>query len=299
MSPDMVDYAPLRATPTAADSAEVLEAARRGDFGPETARHVGGAGPAGTALGWIVGGFLTVLVLIAIVAQLAEGDSDALVVGGIFVAGSVLLGVVVKVLVALSERRRVGRLVRLVAFARANDLPVEPEAQVRLLPGSIFVSEPHARTMNRVQWTAGDLSFELATHLRWQGRQGSSQVRFLAAHLDVEPPRLTFHHGRPGGMRPAEILGTDAFKDEKFALVARTHEHAGARAFMTEELVALLADHDRPVSAEVADGWFFAYFKHYDELDERAWQQAFSVADAVVRARDAYRAWEKSRPSGK
>ncbi|GHH78050.1 hypothetical protein [Promicromonospora soli] len=294
----MVDYAPLRATPTATDSAAVLEAARRGDFGPETARHVGGAGRASTAIGWLVGGFLTLLVLIAIVVQLVEGDPDALVVGGFFIAGTVLLGVLVKVLVALSERRSVGRLVRLVTFARANDLPVEPEAQVRLLPGSIFVSLPHARTMHRVQWPAGGLSFELATHTRWQG-QGTIQVRFLAAQLDVEPPRLTFHHGRTGGVRPADILGTDAFKDEKYALVARTHDHAGARAFMTDELVALLTDRGRPVSVEVADGWFLAYFKHYDELDERAWQQAFSVAEAVVRARDAYRAWEESRPSGK
>jgi hypothetical protein len=187
----------------------------------------------------------------------------------------------------------------LVAFARANDLPVEPEAHVQLLPGSIFVSEPHARTMHRVQWPVDGLSFELATHTRWRGRQAAVQVRFLATHLDVEPPRLTFHHGRMGGVRPAEILGTDAFKDEKFALVARTHEHAGARAFMTDELVALLTDPDRPVSAEVADGWFFAYFRHYDELDERGWRQAFSVAEAAVRARDAFKAWEESSPSGR
>ncbi|MCF4122503.1 hypothetical protein L1785_16110 [Antribacter sp. KLBMP9083] len=294
----MVDYTPLQATPTDADSARVLEAARRGDFGPETARYVAGSRAGSAAAGCLVGGFVTVIVLITIVVLLVEGDSDALVVGGFFVGGSVLLGAMVAGLVALGERRSVRRLVRLVAFAQANDLAVEPEAQVQLLPGSIFVSEAHARTMHRVQWPAGGLSFELATHTRWRGRQATVQVRFLAAHLDVEPPRLTFHHGRSGGMRPAEVLGTDAFEDEKFALIARTHEHAGARAFMTDELVALLTDPDRPVSAEVADGWFFAYFRHYDELDERGWRQAFSVAEAAVRARDAFKAWEESRRSG-
>jgi hypothetical protein len=292
MSPDMVDYSPLRATPTAATSAAVLEATRRGDFGQESAQRVKGARSASTAIGWIVGGFLSLFVLITIVVRLVEGDSDALVVGGFFLAASALVGVLVKVLLTLSERRSVGRLVRLVAFAQANDLSVEPEAQLRLLPGSIFLSVPHARTLDRVQWSAGGLSFELATHTR----PGSVRVRFLATHLDVEPPRLTFHHGRTGGIRLAEILGTDAFKDEKFALIARTHEHADARGFLTDELVALLTDRDRPVSAEVADGWFIAYFKSYDELDERGWQQAFSVAEAVVRARDAYQAWEESRP---
>ncbi|WP_157548099.1 hypothetical protein [Micromonospora sp. ATCC 39149] len=52
------------------------------------------------------------------------------------------------------------------------------------------------------------------------------------------------------------------------------------------------------MSAEVVDGWFFAYFWHYDELDERGWQEAFSVAETVVRARDAFRAWEESSRSG-
>lgn len=294
----MINYAPLQATPTAAEAAAVLEAARRGDFGQETARHVKGAGARSTGVGCVVGGFLAVIVLITIVVLLAEGDPDALVVGGFFMAGSVLLGVVVKVLSAWGERSSAGRLVRFVAFAQANDLPVEPEAEVRLLPGSIFVSTSHARTMHRVHWTAGGLSFELATHTRWRGNQGTLQVRFLAVHLDVEPPRLTFHPGIWGGVRPAAILGTDVFADEKFALFAGTHEHAAARAFLTDELVALFTERDRPASAEVVDGWFFAYFRHYDELDEQGWRQAFSVAEAVVRARDAFRVWEETRRSG-
>ncbi|MGB2572268.1 hypothetical protein ACPFP2_28070 [Micromonospora citrea] len=204
----------------------------------------------------------------------------------------------IEVLGDVGERRSAGRLVRLVAFARANDLAVEPEAPARLLPGSIFVPNPHARTMHRVQWPAGGLSFEVATHTRQPRGQGMLLVRLLAAHLDVEPPRLTFRPGRRGGVQPAAIVGTDVFEGEKFALFARTSEHAGARVFMTDELVALLNEHDRPASAEVVDGWFFAYFRSHDELDERGWRQAFAVAEAVVRARDAYRAWEESRRSG-
>jgi hypothetical protein len=152
--------------------------------------------------------------------------------------------------------------------------------------------------LHRVQWPAGGLSFALATHTRQGQGQGTLLARVLAVRLDVEPPRLTFHPGRRGGVRPAAILGTDAFEGERFALFARTREHAGARAFMTDELVALLNEHDRPMSAEVVDGWFLAYFRSHDELDERWWRQAFAVAEAVVRARDAYRAWAEPRRSG-
>ncbi|MBO4204832.1 hypothetical protein [Micromonospora echinofusca] len=298
MSPDKINYAPLRATPTAAESATVREAARRGDFGQETARHVAGAKARSTGVGCLVGGFLVVVMLVTIVGLLAQGDSEDLVVGGIFLAGAALLGVLVKTLGDVGERRSAQRLVRLVAFARANDLAVEPEAPARQLPGSIFLPNPHARTMHRVQWPAGGLSFELATHTR-QGRgQGTLLVRCLAVHLDVEPPRLTFHPARRGGVQPAAIPGTDVFPGEKFALFAAAREHAGARAFLTDELVRLLDDRDQPMSAEVVDGWFLAYFRHQDELDERGWRHAFAVAEAVVRARDAFRSWEESPRSG-
>lgn len=295
----MINYAPLHATPSPADAAAVLTAARRGDLGEETARHVTGAGARSSGVGCLVGGFLAAIMLVTLIGMLAQGDSEGLLVGGFFLAGAVLLGVAIKLLGDLGERRSAGRLVRLVAFAQANDLPVEPEAQVRLLPGSVFLPNPHARTMHRVQWPAGGLSFEVATHTR-QGRgQGTLLVRCLAVHLDVEPPRLAFHPGRPGGVRPAAILGTDALEGEKSALYARAHEHAGARAFMTDELVTLLDDHERPMSAEVIDGWFLAYFRNHDELDERGWRQAFAVAEAVVHARDAFRAWELSQQSGR
>ncbi|MDI1463575.1 hypothetical protein QEZ54_21565 [Catellatospora sp. KI3] len=293
MNPAMIDYTPLRTTPATSDQAAVLEAARRGDLGQETARYLARAGARSSALGCLVGGVLAAITTIAMVAQ---GDSESVVVGGVFLAGAVLVGLAVKALVAAGERRNRERLVRLVAFARANGLPVEPEAEVRLLPGCIFASSLNVRTMHRVQWQAGGLSFEAATHSRWQeGKQGTLLVRFLAVRLDVRPPRLTFHPGRGGGVRPAAILGTDAFEGEKFDLIARTHDHAGARVFLTDELRTLLTEHDRPVSAEVVDGWFFAYFRHHDELDEQGWRQAFAVAEAVVRARDAFLAWQGSR----
>ncbi|SCG54640.1 hypothetical protein GA0074704_3069 [Micromonospora siamensis] len=296
----MIDYAPLQATPTAAESAQVLDAARRGDLGEETARHLAGAGARSSGTGCLVGGFLAIIMLITIGMMVAqgEGDGEGLVVGGLFLAGSVLLGVMVKLLADRGERSGAGRLVRLVAFARANDLSVEPEAPARQLPGSIFVANPHARTMHRVHWPDGGLSFDVATHTRQRPGQGQLLVRVLAVRLDVEPPRLTFHPGRRGGVQPAAILDTDVFPGERFALYAATTAHAGARAFMTDELVALLDDHDRPMSAEVVDGWFLAYFRNHDELDERGWRQVFAVAEAVVRARDAYRAWEGSCRSG-
>ncbi|BCJ75954.1 hypothetical protein CS0771_54980 [Catellatospora sp. IY07-71] len=297
MSPDMINYAPLHVSPSPADAANVLTAARRGDLGEETARHIAGAGARSSGVGCLVGGFLAAVMLVVLIGMLAQGDAEGLLVGAIFLVGALLLGVAVKLLGDLGERRSAGRLVRLVAFAQANGLPVEPEAPARLLPGSIFLPNPHARTMHRVQWPAGGLSFEVATHTR-QGRgQGTLLVRCLAVHLDVDPPRLTFHPGRPGGVRPAAILGTDAFEGEKCALYARTRDHAGARAFMTDDLVALLDDHERPMSAEVIDGWFLAYFRNHDELDEQGWRQAFAVAEAVVHARDAFRAWEPSRQS--
>ncbi|MFC7759895.1 hypothetical protein ACFQY4_19150 [Catellatospora bangladeshensis] len=277
----------------------MLEAARRGDFGEETARQITGAGARSTGVGCLVGGFLAAIMLVALIGMLAQGDSEGLLVGGLFLAGAVLLGVAVKLLGDLGERRSAGRLVRLVAFAHANGLPIEPEAPARQLPGSVFVPNPHARTMHQVRWTADGLSFEVATHTRQGSGQGTRLVRCLAVHLDVAPPRLAFNPSGPGAVRPAPILGTDVFENEKFALFARTREHAAARAFMTDELVALLDDRNRPMSAEVVDGWFLAYFPSQDELDERSWRQAFAVAEAVVRAREAFRARGQSQQSGK
>ncbi len=285
-----IDHTAWQAEPSAEELARLRGAMEDGEFGRPSRERYGKKQPFGVMVAAMVGGFLGLIFAIMTIVALVRGDSDDVVVGLWFTGGVVAIGIACGWAASRSDDRHWKEIWRLVTFAKANGLEVQPEAKVVLLPGSIFTTRSHATTSERVTWSVDGRHVEVARHRRAGGGSvaNSFDARYLAVRLD-EVPRLSFTAAR-GPARPATVLGTEvvltgtAGGRRRGTLVSRAASADAARAFMTDELVDLLTDPDHPCNAEAAGGWFFAYFPPRRKVDADTWRHTFALADAVVRA---------------
>lgn len=270
-------------------------------FGPTTAEHLRGSRGRGTGVGVLVGGFLVLVFGIATVVGIARGGGNDVGVGLALTAIGAGVGVLCSRLAGAGERRAWRRSARLVAFARANGLTVEPEAAATPRPGTPFRNPSFARTRDRIAWTAAGLPAEAADWSTYRGRAGTVHCRYLAVRLDVDAPRATFDCGVRGPARGETLVGGDALgppaEGRRHRLTCVTASHDRARALFPDEVVALLTDPHQPCNAEVADGWFLAYYRP-GKADAERWRHTFALADAVARATASIRAAERPEQPG-
>ncbi|MFC8191583.1 hypothetical protein ACFUMH_07960 [Cellulomonas sp. NPDC057328] len=288
-----IDVTPLGAVPDAQDLAGLQEAAAAGRYGRATREEYGTPSRSGLMVFALVGGFLGLVFLVVVLVALVRGETEDALIGLWFVGGVLLVGLACGWLARRSDRRHRADVWRLVRFAEANGLEVQPAAKVVLRPGSIFTTKAHASTGEQVRWTVDGRSVEVAHHSRGSG--GKTPNRFSARYLAVQVgdvPAFTFTGPRSGPARPRQIAGPEVVVHgtgggrRRGTLVSRVRTGDAARDFLTDDLVDLLTDPQHPCNAETAGGWFFAYFPSRPVPDATRWRHLFALADAVVRAAD-------------
>lgn len=290
--PQHVDYQPLLADPSAEELARLRTALGAGEFGRASRDRYAKKSRVGIAMAAMVGGFLGLIFGIMALVALFKGNTEDAMIGLWFTAGVAAIGLVCGWLADRSERRGFAAIWRLVGFARANGLHVEPEVKVTLLPGSIFTTKRHATTSEKVSWTAGGHAVQAAVHHRASGgpQARSFTSRYLAVQLGAVPRLAFVTAGRRGAARPVAIAGPETTltgdRGGRGKLTSLAATTPAARAFLTEELAGLLTDPGHPCHAEAKDGWFFAYYPANQKADEAYWRHAFALADAVARAHE-------------
>ncbi|WP_162799131.1 hypothetical protein [Nocardioides sp. 616] len=276
-----VDYTPLGRRPTVEEVELLRQEVARGDHGKDA--HTA-TSPA--RLGAFVGGMVGGLLVFVSGAVMLTDRSD-LGVGLAALGVSAGIGLVVGLLVAAGTYRSWRNTVRLASFARANGFEFRVWAKAGRLPG-LLRSGSHASTSDRVSWDAGGSPAQMGIYSRAGGgsRANATTTRYLAVHLGLDLPAMTFLSGRRGSLRGVRRRGPDAFEGQPHSLRmggSRTDERA--TALFDESVVALLTDADISCNAEYVDGWFLVYYPHRRRDDETLWRHAFALADAVVAAR--------------
>lgn len=292
MDPIAVNYAPLSEKPTASVASAVRQEARAGSFGKTTATMVKGAKGDARIIAVVFGGFITLIfALVALVRWIQDDDPYIGLIMTVFVG---LLSYGLYRIGGLVGRRTWRRSVQLITFGRANGFEVQPRSKPRKLPGAIFgLGSGQPFISDWVSWNQDRVHCEAAVR-HWANTGGTHadthMVRFLAVHLETEIPRLSFSCGRSLPASADMHLGPDLLADEpdrprrhRPKLVCGPSGRERARAFFTDELIDLLTDDDYPANAEVNDGWFFAYYRDRDMIDEDLWQHTFTTAAMVVR----------------
>lgn len=283
MTSPATDFSPLSREPAPADVERLRAAVARGDYG-STAQKAPRGSSVATFAGWLVGGFLGLVFGGVTVAAAVRGDRDDVVIGLWFVAGCVVLGVAVTLLVRVQERRHERRTVRLAAFAEVNGLEFRPSARTPKLPG---VPRPgdHTSTTHQMRWAVGDTPVQMASYHRSSGGSApnSTQCRYLAVQLGVAMPALSFHCGRKVPTRAPRRGGPDTFDGRPYSLRADQHSVVeGATALFDDRVVALLTDPAHPCDAEYVNGWFLAYYHPRADDDENLWRHVRALAEAVA-----------------
>lgn len=285
-----IDFRPLAAEPDARELATLRRAMAAGEYGRPSRERYGTKQPFGVVVFAMVGGFLGLIFGIMAITAAVRGNSEDAQIGLWFTGGVVLIGLVCGGLARRAESRHWSTIWRLVRFAEANGLEVQPEAKVVLLPGSIFTTTRLASTGERVRWTVDGRSVEVAHHRRAGGGSTASSfsARYLAVNLG-QVPRLSFTAAR-GPARPRLVAGPEVELTgstggrRRGTLASPAASAPAARAFMTDELVELLTDPDHPCNAEAMGGWFFVYFPGRRSPDAEGWRHLLTLAEAVVRA---------------
>ncbi|WP_136518999.1 hypothetical protein [Cellulomonas telluris] len=288
-----IDLAPLGARPDGQDLASLQEAVAAGRYGRASREQYGKPSRSGVMVFTLVGGFLALIFGGTALAALVRGDTDGALIGVWFTAGVLLVGLLCGWGAQRSDRRHRADVWRLVRFAEANGLEVQPAAKVVLRPGSIFTTKAHASTGEQIRWTVDGRSVEVAHHSRSGG--GTTPNSFSARYLAVqvgEVPAFTFTGPVRGPARPRSLAGPEVVVHgtgggrRRGKLVSRVRTADAARAFLTDDLVDLLTDPEHPCNAETAGGWFLAYFPSRPVPDAARWRHLFALAEAVVRAAD-------------
>jgi hypothetical protein len=266
-----------------------------GAFGEPTAARLRTA----TRDGWLVlaliGGFITAIFAITTLVRWIQGES----------AGDTLAGVVLTVFVALVcfAAYAVARYVvspvswratvRLVRFARANGMDVEPVSDGQPPAGTLNERRrKYRRLERRVSWTRGGMDVEAAQFSDAEyGRTADIfHARYLAIRLPRELPRVSFISGRSGLVNPDVYFGVDALTGDdarrggrRVRLICEPGSEEEARTIFTDRLIGVLTDRRHPANAEVRGRWFLAYYRDTGlNANEQLWRRTLDAVDAVA-----------------
>jgi hypothetical protein len=295
MPPAQIDFRPLSERPSRQQLASVRSEGVAGAFGEPTATRLRTA----TRDGWIVlavvGGFITAIFAVTTLVQWIQGESteDAL-------AGVAVTSVVAVVCFAAYA---VGRYVispvswratvRLVRFARANGMDVEPVSDGRPPAGTLNERRRKYRSLERrVSWTQGGMQVEAAqfSDAAYGRTADIFRARYLAIRLPVDLPRVSFISGRSGLVHPDVYLGVDALIGDdarrgarRVRLICEPGSEDAARAIFTDRLIDVLADRHRPANAEIRGRWFLAYYRDNGlNANEQLWRRTLEAVGLVT-----------------
>jgi hypothetical protein len=303
MLPAQVDFRSLSERPSREQLASVRSDGLAGAFGEPTAARLRTA----TRDGWLVlaliGGFITAIFAITTLVRWIQGES----------AGDTLAGVVLTVFVALVcfAAYTVARYVvspmswratvRLVGFARANGMAVEPVSDGQPPAGTLNERKRNYRTIaRRVSWQQGGMEAEAAqfSDAAYGRTADIFHARYLAIRLPVDRPRASFISGRSGLVNPDIYFGVDALTDDaarrggrRVRLICDAGSQDAVRAIFTDRLIDVLTDRRRPANAEIRGRWFLAYYRDNGfNANEHLWRRTLDAVELVAETVTAQKA---------
>lgn len=281
MTPRQINYDGLQ---MAVSDAQIDAEIRTGRGGLTQRRWYGIVTIAAVIVGWMVGPF---------------GTTTSLARLGVFLTAAAVAALVLLSVGKIARhayRKLVANRLRLMAFARDNQLVYVEELEKPTYPGVIFQTGSQRRIYDQFLGEANG-EFEIGNY-EYTVQHGKSSTTYRYGYIRIALERHVAHmlldgkannttvfnasfSNLPITMARDQTLELEGDFNEHFTLYAPKEYERDAYYIFTPDLMALLIDEAGKFDVEVIDDQLFVYGKEFNFYDTATWQRIMAIIMTV------------------